>query len=127
MRAGAALALLLLPVAVGCAPAAEPAPAARLRLDCALPYETLSARILATPDLIPAPQQRGEPYRFYNVPGGREAFVLTEPGAPGHPAVFKQEAVRENGRKVVKNTGCAYGDKAGFAEVMAYLQGLPGH
>ena len=87
-------------------------------------YDALSAKVLAYPGLVPAPQERGEPYRFYNVAGGGEAFVLTQPGAPGHPAVFKQEAVQENGRKVMKNTGCAYGDEAGFGQVMAYLEGL---
>ena len=56
--------------------------------------------------------------------GQRVAFVLTQVGAPGHPAILKQEAVQENGRKVMKNTGCPYGDKAGFDQVMAYLQSL---
>ena len=124
MRAAFALSLLLPLTAAACAPDPEPAPPPRLALDCSLPYEALSAKVLTYPGLVPAPQERGEPYRFYNVASGGEAFVLTQPGAPGHPAVFKQEAVQENGRKVMKNTGCAYGDKAGFGQVMAYLEGL---
>ena len=123
MKGPALLALIpFLPLAA-CAP--EPPPARQsLALDCDLPYETLAAKVLAQPGLKPAPQERGEPYRFYNMQGGGEAFVLTQAGAPGHPAVFKQEAVQEAGRKVMKNTGCAYGDKAGFAQVMAYLESL---
>ena len=124
MRAAFALSLLLPLTAAACAPEPEPAPPPRLALDCSLPYEALSAKVLTYPGLVPAPQERGEPYRFYNVAGGREAFVLTQPGAPGHPAVFKQEAAQENGRKVMKNTGCAYGDKAGFDQVMTYLESL---
>ena len=123
MRGLIALFPMLSLILTACAPEPEP-PRPRLALDCSLPYEALSAKVLAQPRLIPAPQERGEPYRFYNMEGGGEAFVLTEAGAPGHPAVFKQEAVQENGAKVMKNTGCAYGDRAGFDQVMAYLQGL---
>ena len=124
MRAVFALSLLLPLTVAACAPKAEPAAPPRLVLDCSLSYEALSAKVLTYPGLVPAPEQRGEPYRFYNVTGGRVAFVLTEPGAPGHPAIFKQEAAQENGRKVMKNTGCAYGDKAGYDQVMAYLESL---
>ena len=121
MRALAALPFFLL--ASACAP--EPQPARpRLALDCSLSYEALSAKVLAQPGLVPAPQERGEPYRFYNVQGGGEAFVFTQEGAPGHPAILKQEAVQQDGRKVMKNSGCAYGDKAGFDQVMAYLESL---
>ena len=123
MRGAALFALIPLIALQACAP--EPPPARqKLVLDCSLPYETLAARVLAQPGLKPAPQERGEPYRFYNMEGGGEAFVLTQPGAPGHPAVFKQEAAQENGRKVMNNTGCAYGDKAGFDQVMTYLESL---
>ena len=123
MRGSALLALIPLLVLGACAP--EPPPARqRLALDCSLAYEALAAQVLAQPGLKPAPQERGEPYRFYNMEGGGEAFVLTQPGAPGHPAVFKQEAAQENGRKVMNNTGCAYGDKAGFDQVMTYLESL---
>lgn len=121
MRALAALSLLL--AFAACAPEPEPV-RPRLALDCDLSYEALSAKVLAVPGLTAAPQERGEPYRFYNVQGGGEAFVFTEEGAPGHPAILKQEAVQEDGRKVMKNTGCAYGDKAGFDQVMAYLESL---
>ena len=123
MRGAALLALFPLIALQACAP--EPPPARqKLVLDCNLPYETLAAKVLAQPGLKPAPQERGEPYGFYNMEGGGEAFVLTHPGAPGHPAVFKQEAVQESGRKVMKNTGCAYGEKAGFDQVMTYLESL---
>ncbi|MBA4011994.1 MAG: hypothetical protein C0481_09030 [Phenylobacterium sp.] len=123
MRGLVALFPILPLILTACAPEPEP-PRPRLALDCSLSYEALSAKVLAQPGLIPAPQERGEPYRFYNVQGGGEAFVLTQPGAPGHPAVFKQEGAQENGRKVMKNTGCAYGDKAGFDQVMTYLESL---
>ena len=123
MRGLLALSPILPLILTACAPEPEP-PRPRLALDCSLSYQALSAQVLAQPGLLPAPQERGEPYRFYNMEGGGEAFVLTLPGAPGHPAVLKQEAVQENGRKVMKNTGCAYGDKAGFAQVMAYLESL---
>jgi len=122
VRALAALPLLMLLAACAPQPAAPPAP--RLALDCSLSYEQLSAKVLALPGLKPAPRTPGEPYRFYNVEGGAEAFVFTEEGAPGHPAILKQEAVQQDGRKLMKNTGCAYGDKAGFAQVMAYLESL---
>ena len=121
MRAFAALPLLL--ALSACAPEPEPAPP-RLALDCSLSYDALRAQVLAAPGLKPAPETPGEPYRFYNVEGGAEAFVLTQEGAPGHPAILKQEAVQEDGRKVMRNTGCAYGDKAGFDQVMAYLESL---
>lgn len=121
MRALVALSLLL--ALAACAPKPEPV-RPRLALDCDLSYEALSAKVLAVPGLTAAPQERGEPYRFYNVQGGGEAFVFTEEGAPGHPAILKQEAVQEGGRKVMKNTGCAYGDKAGFDQVMTYLESL---
>ncbi len=29
--------------------------------------------------------------------------------------------MQESGRKVMKNTGCAYGDKTAYAELMAYI------
>lgn len=123
MKASARLALIPILALAACAPQPPP-PRQKLALDCSLPYEDLAAKVLAQPGLVPAPQERGEPYRFYNVEGGGEAFVITQKGAPGHPAILKQEAVKENGRKVMKNTGCAYGDKAGFNEVMAYLESL---
>ena len=122
MRALVALLPILL-LASACAPK-PPAERPRLALDCSLPYAVLSTKVMAQPGLVAAPQERGEPYRFFNMEGGGEAFVVTVEGAPGHPAIFKQEAVQENGRKVMKNTGCAYGDEAGFAKVMAYLESL---
>jgi hypothetical protein len=106
-----------------CSPKAEP-PRPRLQLDCSLSYEALSAKILAQPDLKLAAPTPGEPYRFYMTPGGGEAFIFTEPGAPGHPAILKQEGVSRAGKAVMTNSGCPYGNKAGYEQVMAYLQGL---
>ena len=121
MRALALTLILAAPAA--CAPA-EPPPPQRLQLDCALPYEALSARIMAHPGLVRQPAEKGEPYRFYTVPEAGEAFVFTEPGAPGHPAILKQEVVREAGQARMRNSGCPYGDKAGFDQVLAYLESM---
>jgi hypothetical protein len=118
-RLPAALALLL----AACARPEPPAPQP-LALDCTLPYEALAAKVLAQPGLVQAPQEPGEPYRFYRFEGGRAAYVLTDPGAPGHPAILRQEATRQDGRKVMRNTGCPYGDRKGYDQVMAYLEGL---
>lgn len=120
MRARALIPLLAL---AACAPA-EPPPPPKLQLDCALPYEVLAAKIMAHPGLVQQPAEKGEPYRFYTVPDAGEAFVFTEPGAPGHPAILKQEVVREGGQARMRNTGCPYGDRTGFAEVLAYLESM---
>lgn len=122
MRAPALIAILL--TAQACAPEPPPPAPARLQLDCSLSYEALSAKVLAQPGLKPAPQTPGEPYRFYTMPGGSEAFVFTEPGAPGHPAILKQEGSRKDGATFMTNTGCPYGDKTGYAKLLAYLEGL---
>jgi hypothetical protein len=112
----------LLAVQAACAPAAPPPP--KLQLDCALSYEALSAKVMAHPGLVQQPAEKGEPYRFYTVPDAGEAFVFTEPGAPGHPAILKQEVVRELDRTHMRNTGCPYGDQAGFDQVLAYLESM---
>lgn len=119
MRAYALIPLLAL---AACAPA-EPRPP-KLQLDCALAYEALAAKVMAHPGLVQQPAEKGEPYRFYTVPDAGEAFVFTEPGAPGHPAILKQEVVREGGAARMRNTGCPYGHRAGFAEVLAYLESM---
>ena len=41
---------------------------------------------------------------------------------PGHPAILKQESVGGQ----MTNSGCPYGDKAGYAQVEAYLKSLGG-
>ena len=120
-----ALALILLLTASACAPAAIPSPAASSSaLDCSKSYAALSAEILAIPGVGPTPRSPGEPYRYYATPNGRLAFVFTETGAPGHPAIVQQVAVRRGGAIAMANTGCAYGERAGFDALIAYLDGL---
>ena len=67
-----------------------------------------------------------------SIPGHPEVFVIGDlafalqndgqpaPGAPGHPAIMMQRAVHHD----VKTTGCAYGDKAGYQALVAYLDSL---
>lgn len=116
IRAGAALLVLAL---VGCAPGEDEAPPAYIALDCGQPFETLKAQVTAQP-LTAAPKDPAEPYRFYSSPDGRTSYLVTEPGAPGHPAIMMQEA---KGGDVI-TTGCPYGDKAGYDELHAYLDSL---
>lgn len=115
-----AFALLLFPLlGLGaCAPKAKP-PAAVV-LDCSQPFEALTATITAQPGLKPAPEEAGEPYRVYSTADGRASYFITQPTAPAHPAILMQQA--EGGQ--MKNTGCAWGDKAAYQELMAYLTGL---
>ncbi|MES2897481.1 MAG: hypothetical protein V4759_15755 [Pseudomonadota bacterium] len=123
MRAHALIAILL--TGQACAPAATPAPPpSAFKLDCSRTYEALSADVLALPDVKPAPRSPGEPYRYYSTPDGTLAFVFTEPGAPGHPAIIRQVAARKDGATVMENTGCPYGDRKGFDQLMTYLGGL---
>jgi len=121
-----ALALTALFAACACAPpqAPPPPPSAAFKLDCGRSYEALSADVLALSDLKRSPATPGEPYRYYATGDGTLAFVLTDPGAPGHPAIFRQDAVRRDGATVMETTGCPYGDEAGFAKVKTYLEGL---
>lgn len=123
MRAQALAAILL--TGSACAPATAPAPpASAFKLDCGRTYEALSADVLALPGLKPAPRSPGEPYRYYATPDGTLAFVFTEPGAPGHPSIIRQVAARKSGATVMENTGCPYGDRKGFDQLMVYLGGL---
>jgi hypothetical protein len=103
-----------------CAPKADapaPEPAA---LDCAQPFEAQVARVTAQPGLVPAPHESAEPYRFYSTADGRASWLVTEAGAPGHPAIMMQRA--QGGE--VMTTGCPYGDKAGYEQLHAYLDSL---
>jgi hypothetical protein len=116
VRALSLLAPLLLLGA--CAPKTErPAPA--LALDCSQSFVDLTARVL-TQTLTPAPEDPAEPYRFFSTPDGRASYLITKAGAPGHPAIMMQRAV---GADVV-TTGCPYGDRAGYEQLHAYLDGL---
>ena len=117
MRA-AALALFL--TASACAPKAEPS-RPPLTLDCGEGFEALSAAIAAEPGLKLA-DAPGEPYGFYNSADGSVSFVVTRPGAPAHPAVLRQAAA--GGR--TETTGCAFGDRAAYAQLMAYVGSLAG-
>ncbi|MFZ3007857.1 MAG: hypothetical protein WA047_16950 [Phenylobacterium sp.] len=110
-------ALPLMGALAACTPA-QPPPPPPLKLDCALGFEALSARIVA--QTRPAVKERGEPFRYYNAPGGQSSYMVTEPGAPGHPAILKQQATPAG----VTNSGCAYGDEKGYAELVAYLEAL---
>jgi hypothetical protein len=115
-----ALARLLFPLTLAaCSPKAE-APAALPVLDCAKGFAALSAELAASPALRPAPKEPGEPYRFYLANAGGTSFVVTEPGAPGHPAVLQQRSVGGQ----MQDSGCPYGDKAGYEQVVAYLRSL---
>ena len=117
MRAPSLLALLLLVGA--CAPKPEAPTAAAMPLDCSQSFAALTTQVVAQ-DLVPAPEDPAEPYRFYSTPDGRASYLITKAGAPGHPAVMMQRAV---GADVV-TTGCPYGDRAGYEQLHAYLDGL---
>ena len=114
-------AALLIWSALGLAACARPEapPAPRLAFDCARGYDALAAAIAAEPDLKLAPAP-GEPYRYYNAQDGAVSYVVTEPRAPAHPAVFKQTA----GPKGATTVGCPYGDRPGYDRFLAYLNDL---
>ena len=118
MRAQALLALLLLPICA-CSPKAE-APAELLGLDCAQPFEAQAAALTAQPTLKPAPEDRAEPYKFYSSDDGHVSYLITKPGAPGHPAIMMQRAAGGT----VTTTGCPYGDRKAYDKLLAYLEGL---
>ena len=104
-----------------CAPREAPeAEAASLALDCAAGYEALQSQIVGRPGLRPAPIERNEPYRIYSEADGAASYILTEPGAPAHPAVLKQTAVRRAGVLAMENEGCAFGDAGAYADLKAY-------
>jgi hypothetical protein len=115
-RAAALLALLTL---AACSKPAPPPPEP-VALDCSRSFEDLKAAIVAQPNLSPAPKDPAEPYRFYSTADGRASWLITEPGAPGHPAIMMQRAT---GGTVV-TTGCPYGDRAGYDQLHAYLDSL---
>ena len=110
---GGALAL------AACAPQAE-APAQVPQLDCALGFDALAAKIAAEPGVRPAPPEPGEPYRFYTSADASVSYMITLKGAPGHPAILEQRAAAGH----VTNSGCPFGDKAGYDQLNAYLQSL---
>jgi len=111
----AAFALLFLGA---CAP--KPAAPAVVALNCAQGFEGLKAAITAQPGLKAAPEDPSEPYRAYSTTDGQASYFLTEPGAPAHPAILMQQVTPQG----MRNTGCAFGDKAAYAQLQGYLQSL---
>ena len=121
MRARATLAALLAPLTLAaCSQKPEAAAPQPVKLDCTTGFREQAAKITAQPHLVPAPHAPGEPYAFYSTEDNRVSYLITEPGAPGHPAIMMQTA--SNGD--VKTTGCAYGDKRGYQQLLAYLDSL---
>jgi hypothetical protein len=116
LRPAAALGLVLL-TACGPKQAVAPGP---VGLDCGAGFEAQTARITGQPGLVPAPKDPNEPYRFYSMADGATSYLITEPGAPGHPAIMMQRA---HGAQVT-TTGCPYGDPKGYAQLVAYLDSL---
>lgn len=117
MKAWAALAALF--TLGACSDAAEE-PVSYKTLVCTQPFEEQAAALVAQPQLNPAPKDPAEPYRFYSSADGRTSYLITERAAPGHPAIMMQQAKGSN----VVTTGCPYGDKAGYDQLHAYLDGL---
>ena len=112
--------LLILALAGACAPKPEAAAPAAMALDCSQPFEAQAAKIAAQPHLVPAPHESAEPYLFYSTQDGRTSYLITEKGAPGHPAIMMQRA---SGGQVT-TTGCPYGDPTGYKQLLAYLDSL---
>ena len=112
------LALLLALGLISCAPKAKPT--ATVALDCSQSFDALKSKITTQPNLVPAPQEPTEPYRAYSTADGHASYFITEPGAPAHPAILMQQAAGG----AMTNTGCAYGDKADYDQLAAYLTGL---
>jgi len=113
-------ALVLFLTLSACAPKPEAGAPVALPLDCAQPFEAQRTRLVAQPHLVPAPPSRAEPYSFYSTPDGKASYLITEPDAPGHPAIMMQKA--EGG--TIRTTGCRYGDRKGYDELFAYLDSL---
>ena len=120
MRGRIALPLLFALPLCACAPKAEAPPPTVAALDCSLPFETLSAKIVALPHMAPPSHAAGEPYTFYSTEDGHTSYLITEKGAPGHPAIMMQTA---HGGNVV-TTGCPYGSPKGYKQLLAYLDSL---
>ncbi len=120
MRSLTAVLLVSFPLCA-CTPK-PPAPpgSVPMALDCTLPFEAQVAKLTAQQQLIPAPKEPGEPYRFYSTLGGAVSYVITEKGAPGHPAILIQTA----GGGQVKTSGCPYGDLKGYKQVLDYIDSL---
>lgn len=116
MRAGAAcLAVLILGA---CAPKSE-SEITYMDLDCAKPFDTQVAEITGQPHLTAAGVVASEPYFYYSSTDGRTSYLVTRPGSPAHPAIMIQRA-----RGGVITTGCGYGSREGYDQLLAYLESL---
>ena len=102
-----------------CSKPEPPPPPPPLAFDCARGYEALAAAIAAEPGIKLA-NTPGEPYRYYNAGDGAVSYVVTEPRAPAHPAVFKQIA----GPGGTSTIGCPYGDGPSYDRFVTYLKDL---
>ncbi len=122
MRRGLGAAFLALSLSA-CAPQVE-APKPDFRLDCARGFEALSADLSALPGYNLARKEQGEPFHYLNAEDGQISYMVTEPGEPGHPAILKQRVDRSVSPPRILTTGCAYGDQAGYAQLVAYLDSL---
>ena len=87
-----ALALLMLLTLAACSQKPEAAAPQPLKLDCQVDFKVQADAIAAQPHLVPAPHAPGEPYAFYSTDDNRASYLITEPGAPGHPAILMQTA-----------------------------------
>lgn len=112
--------LLTLMLAGARAPKPEATAPTAMALDCSQPFEAQAAKITAQPHLVPAPHESAEPYLFYSTEDGRSSYLITEKGAPGHPAIMMQRA---SGGEVA-TTGCPYGDPKSYRQLLAYLDSL---
>ncbi|MBL8771223.1 MAG: hypothetical protein JNK30_07550 [Phenylobacterium sp.] len=118
MRRRAAVAAAVLLASCSSGPQAD-SPVAYMDLDCAQPFEAQVAAVTAQPKLVPAGVVGAEPYHYYSSADGRTSYLVTRPGSPAHPAIVIQRAATG-----IHTSGCAYGDKAAFAELIAYLESL---
>ena len=117
MRSWAASALLL--TLAACSQTSPDREATYLNLDCAKPFDAQVAAIIAQPGLVPAGEVGSEPYSYYSSADGHVSYLITRKGSPAHPAITIQKA-----QATVMTTGCAYGSKKGYDQLLAYLESL---
>ena len=111
--------LLSAMILAACGEGAEPS-VTYMALDCTQPFEAQAVALTAQANLVAAPKNPAEPYRFYSSADGRTSYLITEATAPGHPAIMMQRATGSD----VVTTGCRYGDQAGYDQLHAYLDSL---
>ena len=120
MRRRSALASLLLLPLCACAPkTAASAGPTYTDLDCSKPFAAQAAAITAQPGLADAGEVGAEPYRYFSSADGHTSYLITRPGSPAHPAIVIQRASHG-----VVTTGCAYGSKKGYDQLLSYLESL---